>query len=140
MIGGMVMVDLNKDHALHDKGFKYAVVISVVLWIIIVLILSVAYSSPYAVSDPTPQVVKSCGIQLDSNVKMDVDVEVVTGGKRCKYDLTTVSAGQHTIKATFVNIDPMWGRSESVFSAPLTFTRPVASVPVAPTGIVLTPQ
>ena len=134
------MCQVKPDETFHDKAFKYALFIAVVLWIIIASLIRVVYAAPYAVSDPTTQAVTDCGIQLDNNVKMDIDVEVVTGGKRCKYDLTTVSAGTHTIKATFVNIDPTWGRSESVFSTPLTFTRPVAAVPTAPIGIVLTPQ
>ena len=89
------------------------------------------------VSDPTNQTVTHCGVTLDTNAKVDVPVETVTGGKRCKFDANSVTAGTHVIKMTFINADSVWGRLESVDSAPLTFTRP-ANPSQTPGGLVIT--
>lgn len=96
---------------------------------------SIAYATPFVVSDQTTQVVTHCGVALDSTPKYDTPI--VTGA--CKIDISGVSAGTHTIKATFVNIDPVWGRSESVFSAPLTFVKPASVIGIAPANLVISP-
>ncbi len=92
-------------------------------------------AAPFVVSDPTTQAVTHCGMTIDTAAKVDSPVETVTGGKRCKYDLALISAGAHTIKATYVNIDSTWGRSESVASVPLNVTRP--GPVTAPAGLVV---
>ena len=99
------------------------------------LVSSLAYASPFVVSDPSSQTVTHCGVILDDGVKYDVPVM----GKACKIDISTVSVGSHTLKATFVNIDPIWGRSESVTSAPLNFVRPPNTIYTAPVNLIITP-
>lgn len=100
---------------------------------------SIAIAGPFVVTDPTTQIVTHCGYVLDVDAKVDSPVAVVTGGSMCKIDVSMVAAGSHTIKATFVNIDPVWGRSESVFSVPLTFVRPASTLPNAPTNLMINP-
>lgn len=98
-----------------------------------------ALGAPFVVSDSTTQIVTHCGVVLDTAVKVDVPVVTDLTGKLCKYDLTAVSSGVHTLKVTFVNIDPIWGRSESALSIPFTFTRPSPTITVSPAGLVITP-
>ena len=97
---------------------------------------NIAIAAPFVTSDPTAQKVTHCGILLDSGVKVDVPVTTVNATNAiCKYDIGTVSIGLHTIKATFVNIDPVWGRSESVTSVPLDFVRPDNAITNPPTNL-----
>ena len=107
-----------------------------ILFILTIFLAVSVRAAPFVVSDPSVQTVTHCGVMIDATAKVDSPVESVTGGKRCKYDVGGISTGTHTIKATFVNIDPVWGRSESVFSVPLSVTRPGAPV-VAPAGLVI---
>ena len=86
-------------------------------------------AAPFLVSDPTIQTVTHCGIYMDDKPVVDVPVEVVTAGDRCKYDLSTLTEGSHTVTATFVNQDPVWGRVESASSAPFVFVRPTLGGP-----------
>ena len=95
-------------------------VIGTALWFFIGL----AVAAPFVVSDPTLQGVTHCGYVLDGGVKVDSLVAVSPLGKSCKIDIGTVGVGNHTITASFVNIDPTYGRQESVQSAPLDFTVP----------------
>jgi len=95
-----------------------------------------AQATPFVVSDSTTQTVTHCGILLDSNAKVEVPVVTVTPTTAiCKYDVGNVSVGQHTIKATFINVDPLWGRNESVQSAPFDFIRPGAGTITSPSGL-----
>jgi hypothetical protein len=97
---------------------------------------SIAIASPFVTSDPTTQKVTHCGILLDSGAKVDVPVTTTNATSAvCKYDISLVTVGPHTIKATFVNIDPIWGRSESVTSAPLDFVRPDNAITNPPTNL-----
>jgi hypothetical protein len=93
-------------------------------------------ASPFIVSDDTAQDVTHCGVFIDSDPKIDIPV---TDTKSCKYDINYVSVGAHTIKFTYVKIDPIWGRSESVESAPFTFTRPSQTIEVSPSGLLIAP-
>lgn len=103
---------------------------------ILLLLASInVYAAPFVVSDPSTQTVTHCGVVIDTQPKFDVPVI----NKACKVDISTVTEGAHTIKATFVNIDPVWGRSESVFSTPLNFVRPSAQLLIAPSNLVITP-
>ena len=91
---------------------------------LLALSFGVVYAAPFVVSDPTLQGVTHCGYVLDGGVKVDSIVAVSPLGKSCKIDIGTVGVGNHSIAASFVNIDPIYGRSESVLSAPLEFTVP----------------
>lgn len=100
------------------------------------LLPSLVVASPFVVSDPTTQTVTHCGILLDSGVKVDIPVTTVNATSAiCKYDIGGVSVGPHAIKATFINIDPVWGRSESVTSVPLDFVRPGNVITNPPVGL-----
>ena len=106
----------------------------------VLLAAATVHAAPFVVSDPAPaagQQPTHCGILLDSAAKVDVPVASDATGKYCKYDVGSVSAGSHTVKATFVVIDSVWGRLESPVSAPFAFTRPVS--PAAPGGFGLVP-
>ena len=92
------------------------------------LMIGVVYAAPFVVSDPTLQGVTHCGSVLDGGVKVDSMVAVSPLGKSCKIDVGAVGAGNHSITASFVNIDPTYGRQESVQSAPLDFTVPSKSL------------
>lgn len=98
-----------------------------------------SFATPFLVSDPTTQTVTHCGYLLDSATKVDIPVVSVTGGKICKIDLQPVSTGTHSIKLTFVNIDPVWGRSESVETSPFSLTRPSSTVTNTPAGLAIIP-
>ena len=91
---------------------------------LLALSVGVVYAAPFVVSDPTLQGVTHCGSVLDGGVKVDSLVSVSPLGKSCKIDVGAVGAGNHSITASFVNIDPVYGRQESVQSAPLDFTVP----------------
>ena len=105
---------------------------------LITILMSTPYVSaaPFVTSDATTQKVTHCGVLLDNGVKIDVPVtSVSTTSAICKYDVGSVTVGPHTIKATFVNIDAVWGRSESVYSVPLDFIRPDQTIPTSPSGL-----
>ena len=90
-------------------------------------------AAPFAVVDVVAGVAQ-CGVYLDAAPKATIPATAL----QCKYDLSTVSAGAHSIKMTAISIaDPVWGTQESAQTSPLAFSRPVA--PAVPTGLVLTP-
>jgi len=108
-----------------------------ILFLILIVGAISANAAPFVVSDPTAQTVTHCGVKIDSLTAVDSPVASDTTGKYCKYDLSGLAAGTHIIKATYVNIDPTWGRIESIFSSPLSLTKP--EVQIAPSGLVLKP-
>ena len=91
---------------------------------LLALSAGVVYAAPFVVSDPTLQGVTHCGSVLDGGTKVDSLVAVSPLGKSCKIDIGTVGVGNHSIAASFVNIDPIYGRVESAMSAPFDFTVP----------------
>ena len=91
---------------------------------LLALSFGVVYAAPFVVSDPTLQGVTHCGYVLDGGVKVDSIVAVSPLGKSCKIDVGSAATGNHSITASFVNIDPTYGRQESIQSAPLEFTVP----------------
>ena len=98
--------------------------------------ISSANAAPFVTSDATTQKVTHCGILLDTGAKVEVPVTTVTPTSAiCKYDVGGVTVGSHTIKATFINVDPVWGRSESVTSLPLDFARPDQTIATPPSGL-----
>jgi len=105
------------------------------LFCILLIIPAWAWAAPFVESDVTTQTVSGCGVQIDTAAKYDTP----TLNKACHIDISGVTVGSHSIKATFFNVDPVWGRSESVFSVPLAFVRPVSVMPTAPVNLVITP-
>lgn len=107
------------------------------LLLLLLTITSTSFASPFVISDPITEVVTHCGYILDSNDKVDVPVADTIGGKQCKVDLQGLAVGNHTVKLTFVNIDPVWGRAESVESAPFSLVKPTNVLTVTPSGLLL---
>jgi hypothetical protein len=94
-------------------------------------------AAPFVVSDPLDPRATSCGVLLDAAAKVTIPVTTQGTDKICKYDISGVSVGAHTIRMTTIANDPVWGSQESVPSAPLSFARP--SGVSAPAGLELQP-
>ena len=111
-----------------------------ILSVLCLLVLScgVVHAAPWVVSDPTLQGVTHCGSVLDGVVKVDSLVAVSPLGKSCKIDIGSVGGGNHSITASFVNIDTIYGRQESVQSAPFVFVVPSGTIN-APGALKLVP-
>jgi len=93
---------------------------------------AVVHAAPFVYADVQPTVT-SCGVVFDGAPK--VVVPAVAGV--CKYDLSSVSVGNHTISMTAIYADAIWGTQESAPSPNFTFTKP--ATPNAPTGLVVKP-
>jgi len=91
------------------------------------------------ITDPLTAGVTNCGVFLDANAKVTIPVTPITSpvGNICKFDVSTVSAGTHTITMTAIIVDPVFGTKESPQSLPLSFTVP--ATPAAPANLRLTP-
>jgi hypothetical protein len=101
-----------------------------------ILITTYVSAAPFVTSDATTQKVTHCGVLLDSGAKVEVPVVSVSATSAiCKYDVGGVAVGPHTIKTTFINIDPVWGRNESAYSVPLNFERPGVDTVTPPSGL-----
>jgi hypothetical protein len=84
---------------------------------------------PYIISDVYPATAvqpTKFVIVMDGGAAVESDPQVVTGGVRLHYDVSSVSVGTHSVTVAAKNA---WGSSPIV---PFTFTK---SVPVAPTNI-----
>lgn len=105
------------------------------------LISSLALGAPFVTSDPLSPGVTQCGVFLDAATKVTIPVTAVTSptaGNICKFDVGSVSVGNHTISLSAITVsDPVWGSQESARSSPLAFTRPLP--PAVPSGLLLTP-
>jgi len=101
-----------------------------------------SYAGPFLVSDPLPTLtppITHCGVYLDTAAKVVVPVALTapTGPSICRYDLSGIASGNHTVNVTAIRIDPIWGTVESGNSSPLAFVRP--GIPPAPSGLTLSP-
>ena len=121
-----------------QESVRLAKVLLAALIIVLLVLLGIGYASaaPFIISDPTTQVVTGCGVQIDTAAKYDTPLL----NSACHVDISSVATGTHTIKMTFFNTDPVWGRSETAFSLPLSFTKPVSVLPTAPANLVVTPN
>jgi hypothetical protein len=99
--------------------------------------VAIALAAPFVVSDPVDPEATHCGFKMDSAARTDVAVAMSGTAKICKLDLAGLGSGSHTVNATTVDIDPVYGRRESVPSANFTFVVPTA--PPAPSGLKLQP-
>jgi hypothetical protein len=106
-------------------------------FLLLALASSAALSAPYVVSGPLDPRATHCGWKLDAGARTDVVVHTVADNKVCRLDLAGLPVGSHTVSATAVAIDPIWGRMESVPSANFTFAVP--GLPSAPIGLGLKP-
>lgn len=108
-----------------------------ILLLVLMLLSSAAMSAPFVVSDPLDPRATNCGVFLDAAAKVTITVTADGTDKICKYDVSGVSVGSHTIRMTAIANDPIWGSQESVQSAPLSFVRPAGVS--APAGLGLQP-
>lgn len=98
---------------------------------------SIAFAAPFVKSDPLDPRATHCGWTVDATPKVDLPVLATPTGNICNYDLASISVGAHTIKATAVVLDPVWGRLESADSIPLSLSKP--GIPLVPAGLGLKP-
>ena len=108
-----------------------------ILLLVLTLLSPAALSAPFVTSEPLESHVTHCGIFLDAAPKVVIPVVADVGGNICKFDVSGVSNGAHTIIGTAIVIDPVWGSLESVESVPLDFVRPAQ--PATPGLLKLTP-
>lgn len=108
-----------------------------ILLVVLMGFSATALSAPFVVSDPVDPAATHCGVFMDAQAKVTVQVTPDVAGKICKFDLAGIANGPHTVQMTAIINDPVWGVQESPKSLPLTFARPAA--PVAPVGQRLTP-
>ena len=95
------------------------------------------FSAPFVVSDPLDARATHCGILMDATPKQVIPVVADAGGNICKFDLAGLANGSHTVRATAIAIDPIWGSQESAESVPLVFVKP--GLPANPGGLKLQP-
>jgi len=81
-----------------------------------------ASAAPFALGDLPDQTTTHCQLEYDGVWGQDA---AVTGTpKVCRFDIAGATVSAHTIRMKAVKVDPIWGRQESVPSAPLTFSPP----------------
>ena len=106
--------------------------------IFVALFLSAAaQAAPYVVSDPLNPRATHCGWKIGDGERTDVLVHTMGADKICRIDVGSLPVGSHTVSATTVAIDPIWGRDDSVPSANFTFAVPGSLS--APVGLGLRP-
>lgn len=100
-----------------------------------------AQAAPFLICDPSTQVppVTHYSITITDTVSKAVKtVDSPLVNKGCKYDLAGFLPGNYEFKAKFFFNDPVFGRKESVFSAPLLL--PIPDAPMSPAGLSVVPQ
>ena len=85
---------------------------------------AVSAQVPSVVSDPLDPSVTHCGFFFDALPKAVLPVVPDVGGNICQYDLAGISNGSHTLRATAIAVDPVFGTEESAESLPLSFVKP----------------
>lgn len=101
---------------------------------------ALAQAAPFIVSDPvtlTPAITH-CGWYVDALAKEVLPVVAAAGGVQCKKDFAGEASGQHTVRATHIIKDAIWGDRESAQSAPFAFGVP--PLPGAPSALKLVSQ
>ena len=111
--------------------------LKLIIGLAIFLVTTVAQAAPFIISDPVDARATHCGWKMDAGVRTDVAVVLSGTDKICKLDLAGLATGSHTVSATAVAIDPVWGRQESPASANFPFVVP--TTPVTPPGLRLAP-
>lgn len=107
------------------------------LLVLLVLASPAVLASPFIVSDPVDPAVTHCGFKLDAAARADVPIAMSGPSKICRLDIAGVAVGSHTVNATAVAIDTVWGRRESPASTNFTFSVP--TIPTVPAGLGLQP-
>lgn len=109
------------------------------LILILLAVSAHAISAPFVVSDPLDARCTHYGIYIDAVPKQVFPAFVEGTNKIVHYDLVGIAVGTHTVRATCIAQDPVWGDQESPQSLPLQFAKPSSST-VAPVGIRVVPQ
>lgn len=95
-----------------------------------------AAAAPFIEADLPDQSTTHCKLSLDGGV-FGPEVPVVGTPRICRHDMQGTAVGAHEVRLVAVATDAIWGRRESVPSAPFAFTRPGVATP--PGGIRLVP-
>lgn len=103
----------------------------------VALLVALPALAQSVVSDPVDARGTHCGVFLNALAKQTIAVTVEGTGKICKFDVSGLPNGSHTIRMTLIANDPIWGVQESPQSAPLAFVKPAA--PATPAGVRLIP-
>lgn len=108
--------------------------------LIAIALTSPAFAGPFVISAPTTDTtVSQCGVYLDAAAKVVIPLTAITGGAACKFDISSIAPGAHTVQMSFMTPnDPIWGALEGAKSSPLAFTRPTPPS-TAPGGLGLIP-
>lgn len=93
--------------------------------------------APFVITDPVLSSSTHCGVFVDAQPKQVIVVTTENGNKICRFDITGLAGGSHTVRMTAIVDDPIHGVKESPQSAPLTFVVPVT--PAAPANLRLVP-
>lgn len=122
-------------------GIRILLLCILFVWLLIGAAID-AISAPFVVSDPAPlsgPQPTHCGVWIDTAARAETAVSRdATGAVFCKIDVGAVAAGgSHTVRASFIVRDSVWGSLESAQSPPFVFARP--SLPAAPAGLGLAP-
>lgn len=100
-----------------------------------------AIAAPFAITDPVASGVTHCGLYVDAAAKIEAPVFTdAVGAKICRFDLASLSVGNHALRVTAIMRDPTltyYPYLESAQSPPLAFSKPGA--PLTPAGLRLTP-
>ena len=108
-----------------------------ILVVVLTLMSPMALAAPFVVSDPLDPRATHCGVLMDSAPKQVIPVTAEAGGNICKFDLSGVAEGSHTVRMTSIAMDGAVTWGESVASPPLSFVK--QGVPNAPAGLELRP-
>lgn len=94
-----------------------------------------AQATVYFYADTQLTVGGSCDIYVDALPKVNQNTVVIGGIQVCRYDITNLAPGTHTLKAAAVSVaaDPMWGAQTSAISGSITYVK-VGTLPV-PTNL-----
>lgn len=110
------------------------------LTIFLCLFAANVYAAPFVVSDPYPATATQPDgftVSVDGGPVVESPADPVTASTvRFKFDVGSVTSGNHTMRVKAYKDNAVWGRQESV-EAVFTFTKP--AVPAAPGGLQLAP-
>ena len=110
------------------------------LTIFLCLFAANVYAAPFVVSDAYPVAnTQPDGfvVSMDGGAVVESPADPVTASSvRFKFDVGSVTSGNHTMRVKAYKDNAVWGRQESV-EAVFTFTRPAA--PAVPGGLQLAP-
>lgn len=87
------------------------------------LLSTTALAAPYLTSNESTQAITHCALVLDTNrsIELPATLNPITKLSYCSFDMAGTLTGAHTAKVRFIQVDPVWGRTESTdLSFPFT--------------------